>query len=107
MSSRTPARRSRARNLRRPLRGHRRRISRLHFDEARSGRAEMNSKGLWRVAAAVLSLLVHVAPLAPTGTGERVSFTASTKVRGNAGVGAVPPPPRGQASLLAIWTPHN
>ncbi len=39
MSSRTPPRRSRASNRRQPLGRHRRRISRLHFDEARSGGA--------------------------------------------------------------------
>src|SRR5258706_9438801 len=62
----------------------------------------MNSKGLWRVAAAVLSGLVQVPALAAAGPGEGFSVTVGTKVWGNEWSSWSTPPIGGQAEVVPI-----
>src|SRR5258706_7064643 len=62
----------------------------------------MNSKGLWRVAAAVLSGLVQVPALAAEGTGEGFSVTVGTKVWVNEWSSWYTPTIGGQAEVVPI-----
>src|SRR6266478_3102105 len=62
----------------------------------------MNSKGLWRVAAAVLSGLFQVPALAAEGTGEGFSVTVGTKVWVNEWSSWSNPTIGGQAAVVPI-----
>ncbi len=62
----------------------------------------MNSKGLWRVAAAVLSGLFQVPALAAEGTGEGFSVTVGTKVWVNEWSSWSTPTIGGQAAVVPI-----
>src|SRR6201997_4718598 len=63
----------------------------------------MDSKALWRVAAAVLSgLYLQVPALAAEGTSEGVSVTVGTKVWGNDWSSWSPPTIGGQPAVVPI-----